>query len=593
MKNEISLCMIVKNEGKYLFQCLDSVKDLVDEMIIVDTGSTDNTVEIAKKFGADIHYFKWNNSFSDARNESLKYVTKDWILVMDGDDEFSKEDKERFKELVSSNLKENCLYYFETLSYCGEFIDSNNISVNLNPRLFKNNYGYRYEGIVHNQLVNTENVIESVVYNIRIYHYGYLNKVSKEKDKRGRNIPLLKKQLEKDPQDRFAHFNIGNEYYVIGDFKKALEHYNKAYEAFNSSSGFGFVLMTRLILTNYTLGEYDKAIEFANIGSKYYPRATDIYFLKAFAYEDTNRLTLAIKELKTCLEIGEPPSNLKLYYGSWSFKASYEIAKIYLTLKDYDEAYNYCIKTINSKSDFVEPVYIIGHILKEKSVPIEEFKNKIEGLFSDYPTAYFFIANIFYNEGYFNEALEYAEKCENSGFSSEQILDIKLKAMMKTGKFKECIEANYFTEDSILYFNSHMYKVLSYVLEEKLETAKNELNLFEGKEFKEYDKKEFQVYTQFVKLFMNEETEIISEDKKDTAYTDFIFDICEILLVNKLFDQFEKALNLFNLISDESVLLRLSKLYYKYGFKSLAKKEALRSIKEFELFDNEILDILR
>lgn len=89
--------MIVKNEEKYLFQCLDSVKDIVDEIIIVDTGSTDKTVEIAKKFGAEIHYFMWNNSFSDARNESLKYATKDWIFIMDGDDEFSKDDKEKIQ----------------------------------------------------------------------------------------------------------------------------------------------------------------------------------------------------------------------------------------------------------------------------------------------------------------------------------------------------------------------------------------------------------------------------------------------------------------------------------------------------------------
>ncbi|KHD36779.1 glycosyl transferase [Clostridium acetobutylicum] len=593
MSNEISLCMIVKNEEKYLFQCLDSVKDIVDEIIIVDTGSTDKTVEIAKKFGADIHYFMWNNSFSDARNESLKYATKDWIFIMDGDDEFSKDDKEKFKELVKNNLKEDCLYYFETLSYCGEFVDSSNISVNLNPRLFKNNYGYKYEGIVHNQLVNTGKEIKNVIYNIRIYHYGYLEDVSKKKNKRGRNIPLLKKQLKENPDDRFAHFNIGNEYYAIGDLQKALTHYCEAYKDFNPSSGFGFVLITRLIVTNFGIGEHEKAIKFADIGLEYYPNATDIYFLKALIYEATRRPTLAIKALKRCIEMGEPPSNLKLYYGTWSFKALYELVNIYMGLKDYEEAYKYCIETIKAKNDFVDPVYVIGHILKERKTPIEEFKVELEKLFSDYPKAYFFIANILYNEGYFNEALEYTDKCEKEGLKSDAILDLKLKAMIRAQKFNECAEANYFPKESVFYFNASMYKVLSLVLMGKFKEAIKELESFKEDKLKRLDKKELEVYSQFVKLFMNEETKVLSEDKEDKEYTGFILDICDILLSNKLYDEFEKALNLFNLISDENVLLNLSKLYYKHGIESMAKKEAMRSIKEFEVFDNEILDILR
>ncbi len=93
MGHDISLCMIVKNEEENLGRCLKSVQDLVDEIIVVDTGSTDKTVEIAKEYGAKVHYFKWCNDFSAARNESLKYASKNWILIMDGDDEFCSEDK--------------------------------------------------------------------------------------------------------------------------------------------------------------------------------------------------------------------------------------------------------------------------------------------------------------------------------------------------------------------------------------------------------------------------------------------------------------------------------------------------------------------
>ncbi len=172
MGHDISLCMIVKNEEENLGRCLKSVQDLVDEIIVVDTGSTDKTVEIAEKYGAKVYYFEWCNDFSAARNESLKYASKDWILIMDGDDEFCNEDKDKFKNLIKEDLNNNTIYFFETLNYSGYSITSTDISINLNPRLFKNNYGFHYEGEVHNQLVNYEKNVEGKTYDIRIYHYG-------------------------------------------------------------------------------------------------------------------------------------------------------------------------------------------------------------------------------------------------------------------------------------------------------------------------------------------------------------------------------------------------------------------------------------
>lgn len=82
----LSLCLIAKNEEKALPQCLNSVKDVVEEMVVLDTGSCDRTVEIARQFGAKVHHFTWCNDFSAARNEALKYVSGDWVLVLDADE---------------------------------------------------------------------------------------------------------------------------------------------------------------------------------------------------------------------------------------------------------------------------------------------------------------------------------------------------------------------------------------------------------------------------------------------------------------------------------------------------------------------------
>ena len=90
----LSVCMIVKDEEETLPICLKSIKDIADEIIVVDTGSKDKTVEVAKSFGAKVYFFKWINDFSAARNESLKYATSDWLLVLDADEYLLPELKE-------------------------------------------------------------------------------------------------------------------------------------------------------------------------------------------------------------------------------------------------------------------------------------------------------------------------------------------------------------------------------------------------------------------------------------------------------------------------------------------------------------------
>ncbi|WP_139902266.1 tetratricopeptide repeat-containing glycosyltransferase family 2 protein [Clostridium thermarum] len=592
MSNEISLCMIVKNEENNLARCLNSITDLVDEIIIVDTGSTDRTVEIAKSFGAKVYHYQWTNSFSAARNESLKYATKDWILILDADDEFCSEDKDLFKELVNKSLDENNLYFFETLNYCGSFPDINNISINLNPRLFKNNFDYTYAGTVHNQLINTKNKIKDVKYPIRIYHYGYLDTTIKEKDKRKRNISLLEDQLKEDPNNKYAHFNIGNEYFALGNMSKALEHYYKSYEDFNPSVGYGFILIIRILLANHNIGQYDRALQFADIGLKYYPRFTDLYFFKAIIYTGLRRYTLAIKALKKCLELGEAPAELKFLYGTGTFKAAYELGNIYLKLKDYATAFEYFVKAIKFNPNFIAALNPIAHILKEENTPMDSFKKVLESFFNNNSASDAAIANLFYAEGCYDTALEYIRKCEDAGYTPEDIRFLKTKALAKALLHEDCINNNTIKEDSNLYVHNSMYRLLSLLITEKYDKAIDLINSFDNNALSTNDKWMLLVYTQLVNLYMKKPAQILSEDENEKQYTPIIFEILEILLINKRFDEFEMALELLNLISDKSVLLHLGKLYNKHGFKAMAKKEIIRSIKEFDIYDWDGLEIL-
>ena len=209
MNNTLSLCMIVKNEEKLLPTCLESVKDYVDEIIIVDTGSTDSTIEIAKRYNAKIYHHAWENSFSKARNYSLKYATCEWILILDADEEVDKEDAHKLKDVIKDPVgcetthpgldqawagRVNVIY----LPVLNRPVGGKNVSINNSERLFKNHLGFRYEGIVHNALKHSGLTKKA---NIKIYHYGYNQGEEQMEKKFIRTSTLLREQIKNDPKD--------------------------------------------------------------------------------------------------------------------------------------------------------------------------------------------------------------------------------------------------------------------------------------------------------------------------------------------------------------------------------------------------------
>lgn len=189
----ISLCMIVKDEEKFLPQCLDSVKDHVDEMIIVDTGSTDRTVEIAESYGARVYHHPWENNFSKHRNQSISYATGDWILIIDADEELDAETVSLIRKAVdeapTAVITFNVRSYLENGAYYSE---------GSSPRLFKNGLGFQYQGYVHNQLVLKDKITPSPII---LWHHGYNLSPDQLEAKQQRSLRLLEKQIREFPED--------------------------------------------------------------------------------------------------------------------------------------------------------------------------------------------------------------------------------------------------------------------------------------------------------------------------------------------------------------------------------------------------------
>ena len=220
-KLPISLCMIVKNEEKYLAECLRSVQNLVSEIIIVDTGSTDSTIQIAESFGAKIFHFDWINDFSAARNYSLEQATQPFILQLDADEEIFKTSIPWFYE---SFPYENDGYFME-IHNLKDLTKRDVMASHFLIRFFKNDPTIRFINAVHENisLKNVDLGYSSAL----ILHKGYADNERKV-EKSNRNFALLKQEFREDPNSPFVHFYFAQQYYACGDSFNAFKAGKKA-----------------------------------------------------------------------------------------------------------------------------------------------------------------------------------------------------------------------------------------------------------------------------------------------------------------------------------------------------------------------------
>ena len=235
----ISACLIVKDEEELLPQCLESIKDIVDEIIVVDTGSTDKTVEIAESYGARVYHHPWENDFSKHRNQSIQYASSDWILITDADEEVVQWDRKVDTILQNKNI-DSAYVKVENIYGKGQGTAWHN-----SIRLFRNNRAIRYEGRVHNEIVGCQSTARSPIV---IYHRGYFLDPGKQEEKYLRTKALLEREIEQDPDNPKFHHYLAVAYLGMHFYDKALEECKKALElAYRQNYSDVLYLWTRFV----------------------------------------------------------------------------------------------------------------------------------------------------------------------------------------------------------------------------------------------------------------------------------------------------------------------------------------------------------
>lgn len=381
----ISLCMIVKNEERFLAQCLRSVADAVDEIIVVDTGSTDKTIEIAKSFGATVIEREWRNDFSWARNESIAPATKRWILFLDADEELIPESKAALAELRTVPAYRNAVWV-RCFNKADDYLGTGDMSHAL-IRIFPNDAEIRFRGLIHEfpSCADSPTGLHAVIAPISIVHHGYLKDVVAERNKGQRNLDIVQAAAEREPEDPFHWFNLGNTAFLMGDFERARDALEEMFRR-NGAARRGFIPNGYAVLAEtYTdkLGNAIRGEQVAREALLVAPHYANAHFQLGKALVAQGRLDEAREAYREAIADGAY-AHLQFVIDDqvYIWKAHCEIGSTFVMQSDDVQAVEW-FKKAHAAAPNVQPVQIN---LARALLRLERYDEALEVLRAAYET---------------------------------------------------------------------------------------------------------------------------------------------------------------------------------------------------------------
>lgn len=330
----ISVCIIAKNEEKHIEECLKHLHPYNLEIILVDTGSTDHTVEIAKRYTDKIYHFDWCNDFSAAKNYAMEKASHDWILSLDCDE---------YVEVLDINELQKCMRQFPRsagrILIRNRFTEKGQITFEqVRVSRFINRKYYHFEGAVHEQLVPIPVRFKTpakCVYNapITVLHVGYDGSEEEMQEKSRRNICLLEKELESQGADPYLYYQLGQSYRKLHDYQNAC-HYFDLGLAMDVDPSLDYV-QTMVESYGYTLLDLNRNQDALNLTGVYdiFAKRADFIFLMGLIYMNNGLFDKAICEFQKATTMEEFAID-----GVNSYKAFYNIGVIYECAGYPDEA---------------------------------------------------------------------------------------------------------------------------------------------------------------------------------------------------------------------------------------------------------------
>ena len=310
----LTICLIVKNEEKFLAQCLKSIRNLAQQIIVVDTGSTDRTVEIAKGFGAEIHPFAWCDDFSAARNAALEHATGDWILMLDADEELPEAEHEKLR----ADIKKS-----DVIALRLPLINREHEAEGQNfvPRLFRNAPGVHYFGRIHEQIfpsllpLGKSWGLKTAFGTAQLLHHGYTKEMVRDRDKIERNLKLLRQAVEENPTDANLMMNFGLELVRSDDLAGGVAKYRKAFELMSAQAAdetapeLREVLLTQFTCQLYKIRAHEEVVRVLNSPlAKNCGLTASLHFTLGLSQFELQNYGETAKQMQECLAKRKQPA---------------------------------------------------------------------------------------------------------------------------------------------------------------------------------------------------------------------------------------------------------------------------------------------
>ena len=298
----LSVCVIARNEEDALAGALKSIRRIADEVVVVDTGSTDDTIGVAEENGARVITDPWKDHFSAARNRALESATGEWILCLDADERVVCGQERRLKRLISSRSDAYYVRIRSPMTSGGK----QRLYVHSFPRLFRNRPHFRFAGRVHEQIYTSlmERGAKIDFSDLEIEHLGYAVDSRRQEEKLRRNLRLLKLDLADSPTDGLIHFHLAETYALLRMLESALESYRCALHCENLPTAHRTTARTGMASVFLQLRRLEEAIDECDRVLAADSRAAEALLIRAAARTRRNDSAKAIQDINLYLDLG-------------------------------------------------------------------------------------------------------------------------------------------------------------------------------------------------------------------------------------------------------------------------------------------------
>lgn len=378
--NRLGVCLIARNEEEFIGRCLASVRGFADQIVVVDTGSTDRTVEIAKEHGAEVHSFAWCDDFSAARNATLEHVRGDWVLVLDADEELTAEGREVLRQEMRAD---NVLGYRLPIVDVGNEEEGHSYV----PRLFRNAPGLFYVGRIHEQVFSSLEVrreewgLENRFSKATLLHHGYTEQVNQERDKNVRNLRLLELAIKEMPDEPNLLMNYGLELARSGKLEAALDQYQKAFRALQALSEDQVVpelresLLTQLCTQLMAAKKHEELVQMLHTPlARRGGLTATLHFGLGLAYMELKNYRPAVDQFRQCIEKRGQPSLTPMNRDIRKAGPHHCLAVCLMHLREFDAAAEAFQQALAADPQSRRVRFDLATFLASRGLPVEALK---------------------------------------------------------------------------------------------------------------------------------------------------------------------------------------------------------------------------